>query len=252
MNRLRFQWNTAVSTAASCTTWHRTNFTSHSTPAHMRTSTYCSLHMHSQDHTVKTHTCTLSFFFLSLTAFLSFCLCFISQLGGCLSVIITFAIKSKQRGWIEECMPDLLFSTPSAILIVWLLWGCCFFSLLLLSTNGAAFFLKDRFIDRAPAARAQPARVVLFLNGNSFSLSILTLQTLSLGRCVNEDDFMSRGKFDPVCENAWADGTSEWYNWVNELHALICCSFIWAARGMTTISLLHRLLYVWWVPWREF
>lgn len=58
------------------------------------------------------------FFFLSLTAFLSFCLCFISQLGGCLSVIITFAIKSKQRGWIEECMPDLPFSTPSAILIV--------------------------------------------------------------------------------------------------------------------------------------
>lgn len=118
MNRLRFQWNTAVSTAASCTTWHRTNFTSHSTSAHMRTSTYCSLHMHSQDHTVKTHTCTLSFFFffffLSLTAFLSFCLCFISQLGG----IITFAIKSKQRGWIEECMPDLPFSTPSAILIV--------------------------------------------------------------------------------------------------------------------------------------
>lgn len=71
------------------------------------------------------------------------------------------------------------------------------------------FFLKDRFIDRAPAARAQPARVVLFLNGNPFSLSILTLQTLSLGRCVSEDDFMSRGKFDPVCENAWADGTSE-------------------------------------------
>lgn len=51
--------------------------------------------------------------------------------------------------------------------------------------------------------------------------------------------------------NASADGTSERHNRVNELHALICCSFIRAARGVTTISLLHRLLYVWWVPWRE-
>lgn len=52
--------------------------------------------------------------------------------------------------------------------------------------------------------------------------------------------------------NAPADGLSESYNWVNELHALICYSFIWVARGMTTISLLHGLLYVWWVPWRVF
>lgn len=51
--------------------------------------------------------------------------------------------------------------------------------------------------------------------------------------------------------NTSTDGTSERHNWVNELHALICCSFIRAARGVTTISLLHRLLYVWWVPWRE-
>lgn len=104
-------------------------------------------------------------------------------------------------------MPDLPFSTPSAILIV---VGLLFFlSSAPFNKWSGVFFLKDRFIDRAPAARAQPARVVLFLNGNPFSLSILTLQTLSLGRCVSEDDFMSRGKFDPVCENAWADGTSE-------------------------------------------
>lgn len=53
-------------------------------------------------------------------------------------------------------------------------------------------------------------------------------------------------------QNAPADGLSESYNWVNELHALICYSFIWATWGMTTISLLHGLLYVWWVPWRVF
>lgn len=53
-------------------------------------------------------------------------------------------------------------------------------------------------------------------------------------------------------QNAPADGLSESYNWVNELHALICYSFIWAAWGMTTINLLHGLLYVWWVPWRVF
>lgn len=86
----------------------------------------------------------------------------------------------------------------------------------------------------------------------SLSLSVyLQYNHSPFGLCVNEDDFISSGKFDPILRNASADGTSERYNWVNELHALICCSFIRAARGVTTISLLHRLLYVWWVPWRE-
>lgn len=58
----------------------------------------------------------------------------------------------------------------SAVLIV------VSFFFLLLSTNGAPF-LKGRFIDRVPAAGAQPAHVVLVLNGNS--LSMLPLDSLS-------------------------------------------------------------------------
>lgn len=145
MNRLRFQWNTAVSTAASCTTWHQTNFTSHSTPRTFvpaPTVAYTCTHKSMPWKHTHAHSPFFSFsFFLSLTAFLSFCLCFISQLGECLNVIITFAIKSKQQGWIEECMPDLPFSTPRVPQHVECYFDCCWGgSLLLLSTNGAAFF----------------------------------------------------------------------------------------------------------------
>lgn len=51
--------------------------------------------------------------------------------------------------------------------------------------------------------------------------------------------------------NALADGRIEQCNWVNELHALIFCSFTLAARGVTNIALLHGLLYVWGVPQRR-
>lgn len=200
---------------------------------------------------------TLLLLFLSLTAFLSFCLCFISQLGECLSVIITFAIKSKQRGWIEECMPDLAFSTPRVLQHVECYFDCCgvlFFLLFCFFQQMERCFFKGQIYWQSSCCEGStsPRGLVSEWKPLLSIYSILTLQSLSLGLCVNEDDFMSRGKFDPVCENASADGTSEWYDLVNELHALICCSFIWAARGMTTISLLHRLLYVWWVPWREF
>lgn len=50
---------------------------------------------------------------------------------------------------------------------------------------------------------------------------------------------------------ALADGRIKQCNCINELHALICRSFILAARGVTAISFLHRLLYVWWVPSRD-
>lgn len=124
INGLRFRWNTAVSAAPLGT---QPAYVSPD-PAHIRTSTYSSQHTHSHTHksTLRTHTRS-SFFFscLVLSPFLSFCHCFISQPGECLNVIMTFVIKSKQRGGIEESMPDLPFfprwecrSMSSAILIV--------------------------------------------------------------------------------------------------------------------------------------
>lgn len=103
---------------------------------------------------------------------------------------------------------------------------------------------KGQIYWHGPRCEAQPAHVVEFLNGRpSHSITLLA--------CVS----MKMTSYLPAnlshLRNASTDGTSERYNWVNELHALICCSFIRAARGVTTISLLHRLLYVWWVPWRE-
>lgn len=158
--------------------------------------------MHSQEHAVKTHTCTLSFFFF-----------FFFSVFNCISLLLSLLHFS--AWWVLECHYNFCYQKQTAGLD----WGvharppvfhaesaaACrvLFWLLLGGFSSAPFnkwsgvFLKDRFIDRAPAARAQPAHVVLFLNGNPFSLCILTLQSLSLGLCVNEYDFMSRGKFDP-------------------------------------------------------
>lgn len=196
---------------------------------------------------VQTSTCTFSFFsLLSLTLSFS-CCCSVSQLGACLN-IITSAIKSKQWGRMRSACQVSRFphreccSMWSAVLIVVVF-------ILLHSTNGLAFF-SFFWRDRAPAVRAQSVHVALFLNGNPPSLQTCSFYHLACALMKMTSCLVIN--LISFCENLSADGTSEWYNWVNELHALISCSLIWAAQGMTSISLLRRLLYVWWVPWREY
>lgn len=252
INRLRFRWNRAVSTA----TWHPTNFCLTRPPRafFVQARTVAS---YTDKYIARTPACMLFFHFffcLYLHSLSLSCRCFISQLGEYLNVIMTFAIKSKQRGWIEERMPDLPLSTLRVPLHVECFFDCSGVFFLTSLSNGRRFsyFYGQIYWHEHLLWGSTGPRGLVSEWKTSLSLSVyLQYNHSPFGLCVNEDDFISSGKFDPILRNASADGTSERYNWVNELHALICCSFIRAARGVTTISLLHRLLYVWWVPWRE-
>lgn len=82
-------------------------------------------------------------------------------------------------------------SMSSAIFIV-----LAFFSRLLFNKWAGAF--KGQIYWQSSCCDAQPAHVVYFLNGKPH-LCIFTVQLLSLSLCVNEDDFISTGKFDPIC-----------------------------------------------------
>lgn len=82
-------------------------------------------------------------------------------------------------------------SMSSAILIV------SDFFLLLCDKRIGFFFLKNRFIDQAPAARLYNPTLMYFLNGNPH-LFKFTVWSLYLGLCVNEDVVISTGTFDPI------------------------------------------------------
>lgn len=110
---------------------------------------------------------------------------------------MTFDIKSKQRGRIEECMPDLPFSTLRMPQHVECYFDCFRFFPASVWQKDRLFFLKNRFIDQAPAARLYNPTLMYFLNGNPH-LFIFTVWSLYLGLCVNEDVFISTGTFDPI------------------------------------------------------
>lgn len=145
-------------------------------------------------------------------------------------------------------MPDLPFYTRRMLQHVECYFDCCGGVVpCLFSTNWA--FLRDRFIDRPPATSSTDPRG-LGPEWKTRSLCSYSIISLLWPVCQWRWLHIYQQIRSYLC-NASTDGTSERYNWVNELHALICCSFIQAARGVTTIRLLHRLLYVWWVPRRE-
>lgn len=179
INRLRFRWNRAVSTA----TWHPTNFCLTPTPTRLfvRARTVAS---YTDKYIARTPACMLFFHFffcLYLHSLSLSCRCFISQLGEYLNVIMTFAIKSKQRGWIEERMPDLPLSTLRVPLHVECFFDCSgFFFFLLSQMDGVFLIFMDRFIDTSTCCEAQQAHVVSFLNGKPLSLSLYIYNTTTL------------------------------------------------------------------------
>lgn len=146
---------------------------------------------------------------------------------------MTFAIRSEQRGRIDECLLRWFSMLRE-------LFSACF------STNWQALW-KDRFIDKAPAVGLIWPGVVgadppfLYI----YSKVALPRRTCQLKWLHIYAEIQSRS-----C-NTLAEGGIEQCNWVNELHALIFGAFIPAARGVTDITLLHGLLYVWWVPQRR-
>jgi len=104
-------------------------------PCTYRTSTHTNL----RSHTANTHT----LLFFSALFYLQFSHCFIFQPGEYSNVITTVVIKSKQRdGWRSECQTSRSFHAENA--------AACRVFLFFFSTNGRVF-LKDRFIDTAPA-----------------------------------------------------------------------------------------------------
>lgn len=127
INRLRFRWNTAVSAPPELAAppGNRPTYVS-ADPALSLTNTYSSLHMSSHTLTSTVRASTRSSFFRSLSPFLSFCRCFISQLGEYLNVIMTFAIKSKQRGpvWGVHARPPVFHADSAAAcrVLFWLFW----------------------------------------------------------------------------------------------------------------------------------
>lgn len=106
---------------------------------------------------------------------------------------------------------------------------------------------RDRFIDKAPAVRLiwptllsePPPPPSLSLQYSSSPLARVSMKNTSyLG--LNLIPFA-----------LWQTAEYLQCNWVNVWHTLICCSFIQASRGVTNIKFLHRILYVWCVPWRK-
>lgn len=87
-----------------------------------------------------------------------------------------------------------VFHTESAAACRVLFWSFRLFSF---PINGPAFF-KAQIYWQSSCCEAQSAHVVYFLNGKPH-LRVFTVQSLSLGLSVNEDDFISTGKFDPIC-----------------------------------------------------
>jgi len=194
INRLWCQWNIAVSTAASLDHLALNQLESQPTPrTFLRTRTVA--YTCTGALITLTHTCMPYSFFCPYLCLL-LCRCFISQPGEYLNVIMTFAIKSKQRGRIEDCLLDFQFSTLRVLQRV----ECCFdcFSLFsaFFSTNWHAF-LRDRFIVKAPAARLIWPTLLWQIP------SLSKVRLFYLGVRVNEDDFIASNRFYSIYVIHW-------------------------------------------------